>query len=208
MKGDQESLTRHAAPEECDRCGGSLEASWTFCGRCGADRPAPSEAPSRDRGEGGSDGSRRRPFVRTAVLLTAFVLAASLGLAGMGWVKKAEVNELLDNARAELRSSQAELTFTEETLTAARARWKATNDRLAAARHHLREVETELEDAQGAVASAQDRLDLQANQIATLKSCLEGVSRALTFSAYMQYGRALQELNAVEVSCERVEDVL
>lgn len=50
-------------------------------------------------------------------------------------------------------------------------------------------------------ADVKSSLTIKSGQIETLKSCLNGVSIALTDLAYSDYAGAISALNAVKVSC-------
>lgn len=104
----------------------------------------------------------------------------------------------LDETTAALKESRAELATTKSTLSstiAERDRLKADLDARVA----------ELAGVRGTLNEAQNRLNLQAGQIETLKSCLNGVVQALGYAAYEDYYSALASLRAVEVSCQNAQ---
>lgn len=94
----------------------------------------------------------------------------------------------LDGTRRELASVRTELGTRTRERDDLRARLDATSAELAGVR--------------GSLSEAQSRLNLQAGQIATLKSCLSGVAQALVYVADGYYGLAASALEAVRVACQ------
>lgn len=99
----------------------------------------------------------------------------------------------LDGTRRELASTRTELDARTRERDDLRARLDATNAELAGVR--------------GSLSEAQSRLNLQAGQIATLKSCLSGVAQALIYVADGYYGLAASALEAVRVACEQASEL-
>lgn len=99
----------------------------------------------------------------------------------------AQAEERLNRRKAKLVMAQAELD--EKT-----RRLRAVNQSLAAAQVRQSGLESTLDDAFS-------QLDLQASQIETLKTCLDGVSNAFVYAWKFEDDEALASLLAVEVSC-------
>jgi hypothetical protein len=164
--------------------------------------PVPAERPR---------GGRRSRLALTLYALAAVLLLALIAVAG--YVYQQTRNDLA-NTRAELAATQAELDTTVATLSETERSLADSRDELAdtagqlqQTRSRLRTAQRELAGLEGSLENAQDRLDLQANQIETLKSCLDGVTNAMGYAAYSNYGAAIASLEAVEVSCNRAYDL-
>ena len=224
-----ETLTSPA--DQCPSCGRPLESGWTFCGRCGGalavavpdgaagrvveETHAPSAADMTGEMAGDLDGddagatSSRGPLRRAVLPLVAAALAVGIAVvAAVGWAKFQSTSEELSVTRSTLRVASAELVETSDALDDTRRILTSTEDDLEISEGDLERVRSELRRTEGSLSSAQSRMDLQANQIATLRTCLDGVSNALSYAAYSQYGQAVAELNAVEVACDKAYDVL
>jgi hypothetical protein len=63
-------------------------------------------------------------------------------------------------------------------------------------------LKTTLKGLQTSLNDVQTQVSLQAGQIDVLKTCLDGVSNALSYAAYGQYSAAINSLNAVNSECE------
>jgi len=72
----------------------------------------------------------------------------------------------------------------------------------------LQSAQKELAGVRGSLNEANTKVNLQASQIETLKSCLNGVSAALHYAAYSDYDAAIAALEAVEVSCDKAYKML
>lgn len=146
---------------------------------------------------------RKQPWL---IAVTAVVACALLAL---GVVIHLGTRTRLTHTRDELASTSATLTSTKSTLqktnhelsTTAEALTTRTSerDRLQA---RLDETNTKLAGVQQTLTDAQNRVNLQAGQIDALKSCLAGVTNALEYVSYGDYGSAVASLEAVEVSCD------
>lgn len=150
---------------------------------------------------------RRSPAAITLYTLGAVALLSLI--AGASYAHQQTRNDL-DNTRAELATTQDKLDTTsttlvetEDSLADSRSELADTTDQLQQAQNRLRAARRQLSGLQGSLDNAQDRLDLQANQIETLKSCLDGVTSAMSYAAYSNYDAAIAALDAVEVSCNR-----
>lgn len=172
--------------------------------------PAPVPAPVHNPAEE-PRRRRRSPLAVTLYSLGAGVLLAAV--AGAGYAYQQTANDL-ETTRAELASTRDELDTTNSTLAEtehsladSRSELADTSDQLQQAQTRLRSARRDLSGVQGSLDNAQDRLDLQANQIETLKSCLDGVTSAMSYAAYSDYGAAIAALDAVEVSCNRAYEL-
>jgi hypothetical protein len=154
-----------------------------------------------------------RPRVR-GVLFGMLLIVLVAGAAIASYLYKVTSDDL-DSTRAELASTQeslettkANLATSQRSLDDTKAGLVATTGDLQDSEQKLRAARQQLKGLHGSLENAQDRLDLQANQIETLKTCLNGVSSALSYVAYSDYSAAIAALNAVEVSCNRAYDML
>jgi len=154
-----------------------------------------------------------RPHARR-VLFVLLLIVLLVGTAAASYMYKITADDL-DSTRTELASTQhslettkANLATTQQSLDDAEADLVVTTGDLRDTEKKLRAARQELKGLHGSLENAQDRLDLQANQIETLKTCLNGVSSALSYVAYNDYTAAIAALNAVEVSCNRAYEML
>lgn len=190
----------------CANCGAQLLPAWSFCGVCSAAigppagptaPPLPEAHPSETRG-----GLPWVVWTLAAVLLVSCV--------GGGAYLYQQVRQDRDSARDQLSSTREELLATNTELDSTRTSLTGTTEQLVSVKAtlatkeaDLRASQRQLRGVQGTLDDAESRLDLQSNQIATLKSCLNGVTDAMNYAAYNDYGAAIAALDAVQVSCER-----
>lgn len=211
----------------CENCGSQLEDFWTFCGRCGcAVDPVDAAALTKtgDAAEPASSGprttsipspsSRRKSRITRLVPGSKAVRFAVAGLvilaatAAVGWVKQMQTSEELNQRTEDLRTTSAALASTRADLASTTTKLEGTESDLLSRETELKKTITDLNKAKGSLSGAQSRLNLQAGQITTLKLCLAGVQRALSYVAYDDYGSALSELEEVETACRKANDTL
>lgn len=149
---------------------------------------------------------------RVVGALTVLVLLVLAGVAGYVHQQTradlARAADQLAGTRAELATTRTDLADTETTLEETKTDLDATQTELDGTQDELRDARRRLTGLQGTLSDAQDRLDLQANDIETLKSCLTGVSTSLGYAAGSDYSAAIAALDAVQVSCERAGRLL
>lgn len=140
--------------------------------------------------------------------------AAALIVVGVAVVNDQGVRSRLGDTRSTLRSVQASLADTTTNLDATTAKLATSDAALAATTTERNTLKGELDakaaelgGVKGTLTDAQSRIDLQAGQIETLKSCLNGVSNALSYAADDDFISALAALRAVEVSCDRASEM-
>ncbi len=152
---------------------------------------------------------RRRP--RWLVPVAA---AAALIVVGVAVANDLGVRSRLDDTRSTLRSVQASLAATTTNLESTTAKLATSDASLAATTTERNALKVDLDakaaelgGVKGTLSDAKSRIDLQAGQIETLKSCLNGVSNALSYAADDDFVSALAALRAVEVSCDRAAEM-
>ena len=220
----------------CGECGAQTSEGWDFCDTCGQRLGATSEAVEEDEvavearpipelpvsgaplsarigrnsprvhAQGMHSRARTVAFVFGTLLLLG--IAAGLGYiqqqtsAQLGLTKSqlSETSQRLTTRSADLVSARDELFATNSELT-------STTSELKSSRRALRQTKRQLTEVQRTLGTTRNQLDLQANQIATLKSCLNGVANALGYAAYSNFGAALAALDAVQVSCDQANDL-
>lgn len=156
-------------------------------------------------------GDGRREHRRTArIAALVAMLTVLLALAGLAGYWQYRTSSELDatrvtlaQTRTDLGSTRQQLAESESQLGATRDELRITADELSSAQDELAVKIDRLAGLRGTLDNANNRLDLQANQIETLKSCLNGVGEALGHIVYSDYYSAAAALSAVEVSCER-----
>jgi hypothetical protein len=231
-----EAMLNDAVQVLCDTCRSPITVDSKFCGTCGnaiaapvaeasAGPPALVLAPERidpvaPEGRTGSDGpTATAPAPVTRRLTRDRVLAGALALAvvAAGVVTYDDVRHrgTLDRTRRQLAATRSELASTvarldstaatldstQIDLTSTRADLSASNKTLSTLRGQLSGVRNTLSDAKG-------KLNVQASQIVTLKSCLNGVTIALGDVAYGDYSGAVSALDAVRVSCQAASRIV
>jgi peptidoglycan hydrolase CwlO-like protein len=220
----------------CSKCGAFTDGTWDFCGDCGQPLSATSDAVEGDgRTDQGdphlavpvpappiaawvettstkANSSGRRSRAKTIALTVAILLI--VGLAGsLGYLQQRTSDQLrktdsqLSATSQQLANRSAELESTTDELQASNSELTRTASALQSARQDLKQTRKQLSGIQGTLDTTRHQLDLQANQIETLKSCLNGVSSALSYAAYSDYGAALAALDAVQVSCDKANDL-
>lgn len=119
------------------------------------------------------------------------------------------------DTRRDLTQTRSTLTSTRQQLTDVTTKLSASEASLAKARTDLRSQiaklqasQRELAGVRGTLGEAESRIDLQAGQIETLKSCLTGVSSALYYAGQYDGSAAVAALEAVEVSCDKAYSML
>lgn len=147
---------------------------------------------------------RHQRLVRAAIGVAVAIVVAVAVSSDLG------VRSRLDRTRNDLVGARSEIERTSDQLSITRGELDTTKKTLAsttserdAVRSELDAKLAELAGLRGSLGDAQNRLNLQAGQIETLKSCLNGVSEALGYAAYEDYRSAVAALDAVEVSCDR-----
>ncbi|HET7489955.1 MAG TPA: hypothetical protein VFJ85_18660 [Acidimicrobiales bacterium] len=102
--------------------------------------------------------------------------------------------EQVADMKVDVRATKAELAA----ITADRDAFKAQLDARTA----------ELDGAKGTLKDAQSRLNLQSDQLDTVRACIHGIEDAIVYAAQGQDGRAEARLNAVQGACNRSDDIL
>lgn len=143
---------------------------------------------------------KRWRWVRAAAIAVG-VLALLSGASGGTWIYL-ETREELESTREELRRTSDELAATAKDLEITRLNLKREEEQNRTLERQVRELRTELRGVRGTLSEAQERLELQAGQIADLKDCLNGVSLALDDVLNGDYWAAASALSAVQSSCE------
>jgi hypothetical protein len=142
-------------------------------------------------------------------VLLAFVMA----LLATGTIAKGVV--IHRTTEADLRATQHTLTGTRIELNGTNTKLKDTTASLAKVRARLdtettkrKGLETELAGVKGTLVDADKKLNVQARRIDVLKTCLNGVSTALSAAAREDYGAAIAALDAVDISCHQAYKLL
>lgn len=200
----------------CPHCGAAVQPDWAFCGSCGevitssptrtVDEAPPIWVPPSPQAEPAPQPESGKPRRATMYVAACMLLLLALGMLGYDYQRTVgdleETQANLSTTEGQLVSTADELNETERSLSDSRSQLAAVRNDLERTAQKLRSARRDMTGLEGTLDSAQDRLDLQANQIQTLQTCLQGVSNALTYVSYSDFGAALAALNAVEVSCQ------
>ena len=212
-------------PSPCAQCGQPIAGSARFCGACGAVAPDPEAAVSpipfpridtEPETRPVELGEFTRPSRRRVVVPILWtVLAATLVSAALlGWNDVQTHHHLtathghLTSARSSLTRVGADLSATQTRLAATQSELDTTQADLDQTKQSLAAVKQRLGGVSNSLSDAKSRLNVQSGQIETLKSCLNGVSLALSDAAYGDYSSAVSALDAVRVSCDAAYKIL
>jgi hypothetical protein len=227
-------MTRqHELPESllvtttCQSCGASATGEGQYCADCGSplvapalDSVVPEQRTSQEmvgldfRNElvaqpSVAGRSRARKLTATAACALLVAGVATLAMNDRG------THQRLSHTRAALQASQQRLHSTESVLSQTQADLSDANADLASTKANLTKVEATLKSkeqtlvgVQNSLSDAKTSVTVQAGQIQSLKSCLNGVQIALSDVAYGDYSGAVAALNAVQVSCNAASEIV
>jgi hypothetical protein len=215
-----------ARPTACPECGQAVPESAQFCGACGAATSVLDAAPTSPipfpRADAAPEAAtpeletaERVPGRNPWVPILGTVLAVALVVAALlVWNDAQTHNHLtatsrrlvstrssLVGATADLSRTQSRLATTQTQLDSSDADLEQTKKSLATAKQQLSGVSNSLSDAKS-------RLNIESSQIETLKSCLNGVTTALSDVAYGDVTSAVSALDAVQVSCDAANRII
>jgi hypothetical protein len=197
-------VTKPARP--CPNCARPADPNWTFCEYCAHDlrfssasarRPPP--PPQQHPLTGRLDNYRRRPSRRTLLIGVGATIVVALIAASVTF--QMHTRNSLHRSEAQLASTQRQLANRSARLVTTQALLTEANTELTSQTAKLKESEDDLDGVRGTLADAKSKMNLQASQIKTLKTCLGGVSDALNYVASDDYDSALAALDAVQGSC-------
>jgi hypothetical protein len=160
--------------------------------------------------------SRRRMMITVVAGVAVLAAVAVLALNDRGTHSRLAASRAafassqghLKATKAELATTVAELIQTKSDLTTANGDLETTKATLAATQKSLAAKEQDLVGVRNNLNQVKNSVTIQAAQIETLKSCLNGVSIALSDAAYGDYSSAIAALDAVRVSCNAAYDLL
>lgn len=217
------------ATQWCTKCGAELDPAWAFCVSCATAVPKPQPeaqaemmepatmpepvmstavvpmavagAPA-DAGPGLATrllSTRSRRLLVSGIAAIALVGATTAHIGVRSDLRNTKAT--LVRTQSDLASTKAQLKSTQSDLTESKAALKSMTGDRDGLRTRLDAATSELEGVRGSLNSAESRLNLQAGQISTLKTCLRGVSNALTSVADEDYSSAIAALDSVDVAC-------
>ena len=137
---------------------------------------------------------------RSAVKVAVLAAAAAVLLLGLvlGVLNSVGTHRRLDDTREDL-------TATQRTLDATKAELATRTTERDDLRTKLTAAENELGGTKQSLSETRTRVDAQAGQIDTLKTCLDGVLTALAAETAEE---AVRVLDSIENACERAVDLL
>jgi hypothetical protein len=213
--------------KRCASCGREVREGSRFCEGCGVDlnshdlpMAAGSEEPSPvapvtllpaaertldadheqvQATEVESWNDRRRRWVWPTIF--ALALASALGAGVFLYVTLEQTRDDLTARQVDLNQTSAVLDDTESELADTESALAATTDERDQLEGRVRSLKTSLRGVRGTLDKAQANLELQAGQISTLKTCLNGVSIAFDRVLRFDYRGAAAALQSVETPC-------
>lgn len=190
-----------AASVTCGQCGREAQPGQSFCENCGAslvDAASSRSEPNATRGHG-----RWLVWVGAVVVLLALVGAASYF-----YLELQDTEERLSATEANLEDTATTLGATEEELSTTEESLEERTlerDRLDT---RVRDLKNDIQGVRGSLDLAQTDLELQAGQISSLKTCLNGVSIAFEHVLVENYPAAAAALESVEAPCNEAFGLL
>jgi len=157
--------------------------------------------PVDDENEAMSPTPKSRWRRRLLTLGCAAVLLLAVVAVGLVVANEIGTHHRLDRTRTELSATESQLASTRAKLGATTRDLAGRTTERDALQSQLNDVNTQLQGVRGTLSDTQNRVSLQAGQISSLKSCLNGVSTALSDAAYGDYSGAVGALDAVQISC-------
>jgi hypothetical protein len=213
----------------CGGCGAGLGSDARFCAECGqqvavappnhvvveiplprsVSRPTPWEAgpvmpvlASDERVVAKPKRSALRVVAMLALGMTLLAGLAVLSLNDRGThTRLASSRQAYRTSQVQLKDTQAKLTQTVSELTGTKTDLASTKATLTTVKTELAAKEQDLQGVRNNLADVKSSVTIQAGQIETLKSCLSGVSIALSDLASGDYSGTIAALEAVQVSC-------
>ena len=214
----------------CPSCASPARPGETFCGVCGARvaptpvAPAPVAAvttlptaivPQTDTLV--AKPKNRSPFIMAiAGAVVVVVAVALLGINDAGAHSRltktrgnlASTQSTLTATKADLGSTQQHLSTTQQHLSTTKADLEVANATKVRLHDALVSTQQELSGVRGNLTNTQNQLNLQAGQMAVLKTCLSGVATAFSADLDGDYSAALAALNSVESACREASALL
>ena len=203
----------------CAHCGSPVNSQALYCTECGT--ALPKRTPDtvvlplqRTAPETRSEPEpvRRSRVRRSLVALAGVGLVAGVAVLAVddrgAHQQLTRTRGALHSTQATLHSTQAQLSQAQADLAGANADLTRTKASLSSVQATLKTKEQALAGVQNSLTDAKNSVTVQAGQIETLKSCLNGVRIALSDVAYGDYSGALSALDAVQVSCNAADSIL
>ena len=225
------SLTRANAPTtdpaatSCPACGAAVAPTWAFCGHCSvriagstqAHLPAvsPPAIPSPRRADDadGRRGRRQPPASRQRRVRPVTVLASAVVLVFLASLVLLIVDDATTHGRYtsthhKLVSARQSLATTQTAVATTRSQLASTTSQRDQLQSQLADARTRLDGVRGSLATAQNRVNLQASEMSQLKTCLDGFSNALQADLYGDYSAGLSALQSVETACRAAQNAV
>lgn len=216
----------------CPECRVHVDPEWRFCHACGSSlaertaemitpiaaaggvtQPAPREEWTAERStpatRPGTMSESPEPTLRRSRWPSRLSLLFGLvvGLLILALVAILATNDA--GTHRSLTQTRTDLTSTRHQLSSSRSNLSTTEKQLAAITKQrdslslqLLAQTTTVTGLQNSLSNAQQQVDLQAGQISILKTCLQGVSNALSDVSIGDYLSAVSALDSVQVSCQ------
>jgi uncharacterized protein HemX len=158
----------------------------------------PVPAPAVDSGDG-------RGWVRIVAISAAVILVAALVV---GVLNSLGTHHQLSSTRRDLAATHSDLSSTTKTLASTKSALKSSSAELAGANQALSETKDQLAGVKQSLADEQSRVNLQAGQISTLRTCLSGIAEGLSREANGDFNGAIAAIDAVQSACDAADKLL
>jgi hypothetical protein len=148
----------------------------------------------------------RRPRLRrisTVAALVALVVAA----VSLGWTAHSRGSHLA-SVRHLLSTTRAHLASTSSALASSKDEVQSQDDEIASLNAQIAKVDKQISNARTQLRGTRNTVDLQSTQIANLRTCLDGVSTALSDAADGFLEFALSDLQGVSGACQAANNGL
>jgi chromosome segregation ATPase len=145
---------------------------------------------------------RRRGLIGGAVVMALALITAGV-MRDVGTRDRlAKTRHALEATRVDLKSTKALLASAQSELSSTQSQLTSRTGERDQLKKDLDAKIAELSGVRGTLNQSENRVNIQAGQIETLKSCLNGVTNALVYAANSDYVSAVASLESVKVSCD------
>lgn len=185
----------------CQFCGRSLLRSVVGLSVATAPSPVP-PSPVTPKPAARTDFSYGDAKPERSRLLVIVSAGLALALVVAGVFVDLQVRNKLHRTETQLAATQETLTQTKSSLASTQTTLDSTEQKLTDTETERDQLQTALQGVRGSLNQAQGRLELQAGQIDTLRTCLTGVATALDDVLRVDYAGAVGALQSVQIPCQ------
>jgi hypothetical protein len=150
-----------------------------------------------------SSGGRRAMRIASAGALVALVAATAL----LGWTTHSRGADLA-STRHQLASTKTRLASTSAALASSKNTVQSDEDEITSLDAQITKLNNQISNARTQLKGTRNTVDLQSQQISNLRTCLNGVSTALSDAASGFLDFAVSDLQGVSGACQAADNGL